>query len=110
MTPIGWGLLVFIASGLVWVRSSFGAASQQLTGKAVTAALWVYLSRAIFLPASGRRGGDSALGEDEDREGDKRGSETVTRNQTVKTKLVEQLREAGYSDQVIRHILRWYGR
>jgi len=48
MRLIGWGLLIFITSGLVWAISSFGDASQQLTEKAVTAAPWVYLSRAIF--------------------------------------------------------------
>jgi len=48
MTPIGLGLLVFIASGLVSAISSFGDASQQLTEKAVTVSPWVYLSRAIF--------------------------------------------------------------
>jgi len=55
MRPIVYGLLVFIASGLVWVISSFGAASQQLSGEAVTTAPLVYISGAIFffsLPAA----------------------------------------------------------
>ena len=48
MRPIGWGLIVFIASGMVWGLSSFMAASQELTGAAITAAPIVYGSGLIF--------------------------------------------------------------
>ena len=48
MRPIGWGLLVFIASGLVWVISSFGAAVESLTGQAGSTILVMYISGALF--------------------------------------------------------------
>lgn len=48
MRPIGWGILVFIASGLIWVISSFGAAVQSLTGQAGSTIVVMYISGAIF--------------------------------------------------------------
>ena len=48
MRPIGYGLLVFIASGLVWVLSSFGAAAEELTGEAGGVVIVMYVSGAIF--------------------------------------------------------------
>jgi len=48
LRPIGWGLLVFIASGLVWVISSFGAAVESLTGQAGSTILVMYISGALF--------------------------------------------------------------
>lgn len=53
--PIGYGLLVFIASGLVWVMSSFGAAVEMLTGELGSIQYIVIISGLLFyfsLPAA----------------------------------------------------------
>jgi len=46
--PIGYGLLIFIASGLVWVISSFGAFAESLKGQAGAAVVVMYISGFIF--------------------------------------------------------------
>jgi len=48
MRPIVYGLLVFIASGLVWVISSFGAFVEALEGQAGLTTGVMYVSGALF--------------------------------------------------------------
>jgi len=55
MRPIAYGLLVFIASGLVWALTSFGAAVESLQGQAGSTWILMYVSGIVFflgLPAA----------------------------------------------------------
>ena len=48
MRPIIYGILAFIASGIVWIITSFGAFAESLTGTGGTSVIWMYISGAIF--------------------------------------------------------------
>ena len=55
MRPIAYGLLVFVASCLVWILSSFGAAVEGLQGEAGSVVYVMYISGLLFffsLPAA----------------------------------------------------------